>query len=116
MNDWINNQDQSLFFNKDTKPQLPFVNGNEDAIERGFRDIALAFLTDRNPKLFRSTTEGSMIVYLSNVSFTPNRQLGRAVYDFSATATEICELNTKNLEKYGLGPQILFTSYFEQEG
>ena len=42
------------------------------------------FLTNRKPKLFRSREEGNMIVYLSNISFTPNKTLDRQVWDFSA--------------------------------
>ena len=43
-----------------------------------------------------------MIVYLSNVSFTPNKQLSREVWDFSCTVTEICEYNRENLIRYDL--------------
>jgi hypothetical protein len=43
-----------------------------------------------------------MIVYLSNISFTPNRQLGRHIYDFSATVSEICDYTMENLAKYKL--------------
>lgn len=64
------------------------------------RDEAMKFLTNRKPKLFRSAEEGNMIVYLSNISFTPNQTLGRSVVGFSATATEICELTEENLKKY----------------
>ena len=58
------------------------------------------FLTNGQPKLFKSYEEGNIIVYLSNVSFTPNKTLGRHIYDFSATVTECCEMTQENLKKY----------------
>ena len=59
-------------------------------------------MKDKKPKFFRSPTEGNMIIYLSNISFTPNKILGREIYDFSATATEVCEATYENLIKYNL--------------
>lgn len=70
--------------------------------QQRFKEATMTFLTDGNFKLFRSPTEGNMIVFLSNINFTPNKQLSRTVYDFSATVTEVCELNIENLKKYGL--------------
>ena len=64
------------------------------------RNYIMDFLTNGTFKLFKSTEEGYMIVYLSNVSFTPNITLGRQVYDFSATVTEVIEASEENLEKY----------------
>lgn len=66
------------------------------------RDLVIEFLTNGKPKLFRTFEEGSMIVFLSDISFTPNNQLGRAVYEFSATVTEFCEATEENVLKYGL--------------
>lgn len=106
---WINNNTASYFFNiNDFYNSInsflkeSAIKNNKFALERKFRDLAIAFLNNRKPKVFRSPTEGNMIVYLSNVSFTPNKQLSRNIYDFSATVTEICEFNYNNLEKYGL--------------
>lgn len=67
-----------------------------------FRDIMLSFLTDSKIKLFKSSTEGMILVYLSGVSFTPNKQLGRNIYDFSVTCTEIDEATKENFDKYGI--------------
>jgi hypothetical protein len=72
--------------------------------EQRFKDAAMRFLTDGKPKLFRSPTEGMMIVMLTNVNFTPNKQLGRRVVDFSATVTECAEPTSKNLIKYEILP------------
>ena len=77
------------------------IQSHEDIIfERFFRDLVIEFLTNGKPKLFRSATEGNMLIYLSNVSFTPKDQLGRRIYSFSATATEIAEVNYDNYYKY----------------
>ena len=71
-------------------------------LEKKARDIVMEFLTNGQYKFFKSFEEGNMIVYLSNISFTPNKQLGRHVYDFSCTVTEVCDYNISNLQKYGL--------------
>lgn len=71
--------------------------------ERKFRDRVMEWLTDGKPKLFRSETEGNMIVVLSGVGFTPLRD-DRLVYTMSATLTEIAEYNLRNLRLYGLIP------------
>lgn len=75
---------------------------NQYALEKKARLYVMNFLSNGNVKLFRSFEEGNMIVYLSAISFTPNKQLGRHIYDFSATVTEVCEYNPSNLKKYGL--------------
>ena len=77
---------------------------NKEQAERETRQYIVDFLTDGRPKLFRSTEEGTMIVYLSNISFTPNKTLGRSVWDFSATVTEFCEYSEENVKKYNLIP------------
>lgn len=80
----------------------PFTSLSDQKLEREIRRVTMDFLTDSKPKLFRSFEEGNMIVYLSNISFTPNKTFGRHIYDFSATVTEMCEYNGQNLEKYEL--------------
>jgi hypothetical protein len=54
--------------------------------------------------LFRSVTEGNILVKLTDINFTPNATLGRRIYSFTATATEIDEANIKNYDKYGISP------------
>ena len=46
--------------------------------------------------------EKFLAIVTSNISFTPNKTLGRNVYDFSATATEIDYCSISNLKKYGV--------------
>ena len=79
--------------------------------EQKFKDAAMSFLTDGSPKLFRSPTEGYMLVMLTNVSFTPNRQLGRRLVDFSATVTEFAEPTQENFIRYGIDSEIEYSYY-----
>lgn len=70
--------------------------------EKEFRDAVIEFLHDGKPKLFRSNTEGNMLVRLVDVNLTPITNLGRTVYSFSATAYEIDEYNVENCKKYNI--------------
>ena len=75
---------------------------NDYIWERDFREAVMDFLHEDTVKLFRSTTEGNILVKLTNISFTPNQQLGRLIYNFSATATEIAEPSFNNYKDYGI--------------
>lgn len=68
--------------------------------ERFFREKVFDFLHNGKPKLFKSTTEGNMIVRLMDISAKPEESLGRLIYSFSATAHEIAEATLNNYEKY----------------
>ena len=73
----------------------------EDYIyQREFRDKVIEFLYSDDVKLFRSTTQGNMLIKISNISFTPNETLGRMIYDFSCTCDEIDEASYKNILAY----------------
>lgn len=80
---------------------------NDFVFERLFREKALEFLNDGKVKLFKSLTEGNMLVSLTNVSLTPNQQLGRRVYSFTATATEVADPTVENFEKYNINYDIV---------
>lgn len=69
--------------------------------ERVFREAVLEFLQDGKPKLFKSPTEGNIVVRLVDVNCTPEQAIGRMVYSFSATAYEIAAPNMDNYLKYG---------------
>lgn len=69
--------------------------------ERFFREKVLEFLQDFSPKLFKSDQEGNIIVVATDVSCTPKNELGRLVYDFSCTFTEIEENTSENRLKNG---------------
>lgn len=65
--------------------------------ERQFREAVMNFLHKNNIKLFKSATEGNLLVKLTNVSFTPEQKLGRMIYSFNCTATEILEPTVQNI-------------------
>lgn len=71
-------------------------------IERIFREKVEEFLNNGECKLYKSATEGNMIISLLNVSLTPKNELGRLIFSFSATAYEVLEFNLDNLNTYGL--------------
>lgn len=73
---------------------------NDYIFEKQYRDKAIEFLMDGKPKIFKSFTEGNMIVALTAISFTPNKQLANNIYDFTATVTEIAGFTIENCKKY----------------
>jgi len=70
--------------------------------ERAFREAAIDFLYGDNVFLFRSPTEGNLLIKLMNISLTPQSTLGRMVYSFSATAYEIAEATMDNMIDYNV--------------
>ena len=74
--------------------------------EKEFRDQVINFLYNDNVKLFKSPTEGNMLVRLTNVSLTPKQELGRMIYSFNAQATEAAEATEENLKKYLINREI----------
>ena len=71
-------------------------------VERKYREIIIDFLNDGEYKLYKSPTEGNILVVLTEVSLTPKEELGRLVYSFSATAVEVDEPSLKNLNEFNL--------------
>ena len=51
-------------------------------LEKLFKLKVLDWLNNGNPKLFRSSAEGSYIVRLTDVSLSPNEQLGNMIHTF----------------------------------
>lgn len=70
------------------------------AAERAFKLKVLDWLTDGNPKLFRSPGEGNYIVRVMNTSLAPNDTVSRMLHTFNATAYEIADFTFDNLMKY----------------
>lgn len=70
--------------------------------ERNFKLEALEWLTNGEPKLFRSPSEGNYLVRLLNVSLSPEDQLGRMLHSFSCTAYEIGVCDYETLEVYNI--------------
>lgn len=73
--------------------------------ERDFKLSALAWLSNGEPKLFKSPTEGNYIVRLMNVSLTPEDVVGRMLHNFNATAYEVATNDFKNLKSFGFIPK-----------
>lgn len=69
------------------------------AAERKFKLEVLNWLTNGEPKLFRSPAEGNYIVRLMNTSLSPNDTLGRMLHTFSSTGYEIMDNTIENLQK-----------------
>lgn len=77
-------------------------NANNYIYERKFRDEVIKFLYDEDIKLFRSPTEGNLMVKIMDASLTPNTQLGRYLYTFNATAYEIADCTIESMEQYNI--------------
>lgn len=71
-------------------------------VERIFREKVEEFLNDFNYKLYRSPTEGNIVVSLMNVTLTPEKTLGRMIFSFSATAYEVADNDIESLNNYGI--------------
>ena len=98
---WLREADCGLYLSNELYSYYQkTLNWQAPILEKRMREIAMDFLTNQKFKLYRSREEGNMIVYLSGVSFTPNKTLGRTVWDFSATVTEVCEITDEVLGKY----------------
>lgn len=108
-----NNEDQKVSLYDDYKTTYNISPNNDYVIEKLFRDKVMEFLTDNDVKLFKTMTEGNILVKLTNVSFTPNKTLGRNIYSFSATATEIAEDSVDNYNKFNIVRTDLQTGHFE---
>lgn len=68
--------------------------------EREFRNKVLDFLCDGEFKLFKSPTEGNVIVRLTDVNCVPNQSLDRMLYSFTSNAYEMAEPTMANYRKY----------------
>ena len=84
-----------------TKPKTTDLVNYNIAAERQFKLNVLEWLTNGQPKLFRSPAEGNYIVRLLNTSLTPTDSLGRMLHTFNSTAYEIDDLTYENLVSYG---------------
>ena len=96
--------ENELFIKKENiqLEEITFNLTNENILsERLFKQEVHTFLNDGKPKIFRSSTEGSFIVRLLNVSLSPQDSLGRMLHTFSATAYEVDEFDYDSLVKYG---------------
>lgn len=91
----FNMDDQGTFI-----PSNKIGNQYDRKKEFDFREEVIEFLQDGKPKLYKSATEGNIIIRLMNVSTIPNQSLGRLISTFSATGYEIAENSMDNYLKY----------------
>lgn len=70
--------------------------------ERKFREEVLAWLNDGQFKLFRSSSEGILLVRLMSVNMTPYNGTSRLVYSFTAQAYEAMPHDIPDLVRFGL--------------
>lgn len=77
-------------------------NDNNTLYERIFRETVIDFLGNNKPKLFKSSTEGNMIIGLINVSTTPEKSVNRMFSKLSATAYEIMDNTLENMNEYSI--------------
>lgn len=92
----------SLDLYKDYNWENRITDYNDYVLEREFRDKVSKYLHKHNVKLFRSLTEGNILVKLMDINLTPEQGLGRYVYSFSCTAYEIDDCTLENISKYGI--------------
>jgi hypothetical protein len=82
-------------------PSSYYTNYNQAFyIERNFRDWFEEWVNDGAPKLLKTPTEGLKIVRIHNLNFTPFKELGRLIYSFTCTITEIGDYSGQNLTRY----------------
>lgn len=94
-------QNQLELYNEyNNENRITFI--NDIIYEKEFREKVMNFLNANNIKLFRSPTEGNILVKLMNITFSPNTTLGRYIYSFSCQAYEVDEFNLENCDKYGI--------------
>ena len=88
---------------------------NDYIYERDFREKVYDFLYKNEVILFRSETEGNILIKLMDINFEPVETLGRRLYSFSATAVEIDEATTSNYDKYNIQSLGNYESYIMYE-
>lgn len=75
---------------------------NDIVFEKLFRDEVVKFLYSNSIKLFKSSTEGNILVKIMDISLQPETVLGRMIYSFSGTAVEVAAANTDNYLTYDI--------------
>lgn len=84
---------------------------NDWLYEREFREKLVEWLNDGEPKLYRSMAEGAMVVMLTDISLTPEKTLGRRLYDFSATVYEVEDASSlETLDTLGIYSRHMISS------
>jgi 6-phosphogluconolactonase (cycloisomerase 2 family) len=74
-------------------------------VEKQFRKKVIQWLSDGEPKVFKSDTEGLFMVKLTDITFEPVVETGRILYTFSCTMTEIDSMEYASQVKNGIKKQ-----------
>lgn len=75
---------------------------NDFIHEREFREKVINFLYADKVRLFRTLTEGNILIRLMDINLTPENALGRQIYSFTATAYEVDDCTIENIDKYNI--------------
>lgn len=107
--DEIYNEEREIAMTATTKTAIGDIyrskiedNHYNEVKERFFRQKVTEFLQNGKPKLFKSATEGNIIVRLTDVQLQPKQEIGRLIYTFSCNAVEIDENTLENYIKYNI--------------
>lgn len=77
------------------------LNGYTDyLLEREYRDDVTDFFYEDKIRLFRSPTEGNILVKLMNITLSPNEQIKRRVSSIQCTAYEIDNYSVEKCVEY----------------
>lgn len=80
--------------------QTQYTNRTID--ERKYRKNYLDTLTNGRVKLFKAGPEGNMLIRLTGVTLSSEPKLGRDIYSFSATATEVAAATITNMRSFNI--------------
>lgn len=80
--------------------QINYINRTID--ERRYRKDYLDILTNGRVKLFKAGPEGNMLIRLTGITLSSEPKLGRDIYSFSATATEIAAATIANMRSFNI--------------
>lgn len=93
---------QNIIFYSAFEAENNITDFNNTTYEREFRKKVSQFLSKDELKLFRSPTEGNILIRLTDINFSPNTVLGRHIWSFSGTAYEMDDCSIDNYIKYGI--------------
>ena len=101
--DELLDNETSLYKQAHGSHTLNVISGEYDyTLQREFREKVKTFLYDNKPKLFKSLTQGNILIKLMGITLTPKQELGRLLYSFDCTAIEIDEPTIQNFDKYNI--------------
>lgn len=79
------------------------------AKERAYREAVYDFLYGNKYFLYKSATEGNIIIKLMDINFAPEQRLGRLIYSLNANAYECYKFEPNNIINLNIQPLKGFT-------